>query len=65
MVGDTLITDMAGAKEAGLHTILMLSGNTSAHEARMSGIKADAVLPDLRTLTEEIRQLDERLASVV
>ena len=64
MVGDSLDTDIAGAKEAGLYTILVLSGNTTAHQARMSHIQADVILPDLRALTEEVRQLQGLLLPV-
>ncbi len=58
-IGDTLETDIAGAKEAGLHTILLLTGNTTSHQSRTSHIQADVILPDLRALTEELRTLQE------
>jgi len=61
-IGDSLTTDIGGAKEAGLYTILQLSGLTSAHEARMSHIQADVMFPDLRALTEEVRQLEAKIA---
>jgi phosphoglycolate/pyridoxal phosphate phosphatase family enzyme len=50
MVGDRLDSDVAGGKRAGVDTVLVLSGSTSAEELEASEIKPDHVLPDLAAL---------------
>lgn len=50
VVGDNLATDIAGAKQAGLEAILVLSGATSPEEARRSSTRADVILPSLAAL---------------
>ena len=47
MVGDDPRADIAAARRAGLRGILTLTGKTSAAEARVSGIRADAIAPSL------------------
>jgi 4-nitrophenyl phosphatase len=47
MIGDRLDTDVVGGQRAGLRTILVLSGVTSAAEARASSSRPDAIAPDL------------------
>jgi 4-nitrophenyl phosphatase len=47
MVGDRLDTDVIGARRAGLRSILVLSGVTTAQHVAESGIEPDAVVPDL------------------
>lgn len=54
MVGDRLETDIVGAKEAGLQSVLLLSGVTSRDELEESTIQPDLVLPDLEQLTQYI-----------
>ena len=53
MVGDTLQTDILGARMAGLDTVLVLSGNTMPHQAEMliqsTGIVPTYVCPDILT----------------
>lgn len=50
MVGDRLTTDIAGGNEAGLITILLLSGISSKINVAEGSIKPDFVLPDLNQL---------------
>ena len=47
MLGDRLDTDIAGARDAGLATILVLTGVTTIEEARTSTLKADFTFNDL------------------
>ena len=51
MVGDTLHTDILGARLAGLDTVLTLSGNTLAAQAeleiRSTGIVPTHICPDI------------------
>ena len=44
MVGDTLHTDILGARMAGLDTVLVLSGNTMAHQAEIQ-IQSTGIVP--------------------
>ncbi len=50
MVGDRLETDIAGGQGAGLRTILLLSGVTSADALRTNGIVPDFVFADISEL---------------
>jgi len=52
IVGDHLEADIAGGKRAGLGTILVLSGTTSAQELEVSEVEPDVVLDDLAGLLE-------------
>jgi len=47
MVGDRLETDIAGAQRAGLQAALVLTGTTTAEQARSSEIQADGVFGSL------------------
>jgi 4-nitrophenyl phosphatase len=47
MIGDRLDTDVAGGRRAGLRTILVLTGVTSAAQAAAARPGPDAVSPDL------------------
>ena len=47
MIGDRLDTDVVGGHRAGLRTILVLSGVTSAHQAESAAHPPDATVPDL------------------
>lgn len=44
MVGDTLRTDIIGGNKFGLDTVLVLSGNTAAHEAELR-IQSTGIIP--------------------
>ncbi|NJP07433.1 MAG: HAD family hydrolase [Chloroflexaceae bacterium] len=50
MVGDRLETDIRGARQAGLRSLLVLTGVTSAEEAASSADQPDAVVNDLAEL---------------
>jgi 3-hydroxyisobutyrate dehydrogenase/2-hydroxy-3-oxopropionate reductase len=50
VVGDHLVSDIAGAKRAGLDAILVLSGSTTEDEVPQAPIQPDLVLPSLAAL---------------
>ena len=47
MIGDRLDTDVVGGQRAGLRTILVLSGVTTAAEVKAASSQPDAIAPDL------------------
>ena len=55
MVGDRLNTDIAGGKEAGLHTILVLSGITKQADIANNGLKPDYIFADIRELATQLQ----------
>ena len=54
IIGDRLDTDILGGKIAGISTILTLSGSTKKEDVKISEIKPDYVIDDLRGLLKEI-----------
>ena len=54
MIGDRLDTDVDGGRRAGLRTILVLTGVTSAAEAEVALPPPDAISPDLASVTSLI-----------
>ena len=54
MIGDRLDTDILGGKNAGLSTILVLTGSTKKEDLKDSEIKPDYVINDLRDLLKDI-----------
>jgi HAD superfamily hydrolase (TIGR01457 family) len=58
IVGDRLYTDMATGSNAGIRTVLVLSGETKAADLTGSSIHPDYVCRDLAELTEQLRQCD-------
>lgn len=56
MVGDRLETDIAGAQQAGLPAILVLTGVTRPADLAASPIQPDAVYPDIHALAAALRQ---------
>lgn len=55
MVGDRLETDIAGGKEAGLHTILVMSGVTTAETLAGHPIQPDRVCEHIGALAAALR----------
>ncbi len=58
MVGDRLGTDIAGAKSAGLSTILLLSGISSREDILESGIEPDYIFADIDELAYELQRTE-------
>lgn len=54
MVGDRLTTDIAGGNDAGLVTILLLSGVTSREQVLDSPIKPDFTFADITELADQL-----------
>jgi glycerol 3-phosphatase-2 len=52
VVGDNLESDIEGGRRAGLATILVLAGSTSAIDVARSRTQPDYVVPNLRALVE-------------
>jgi glycerol 3-phosphatase-2 len=50
VVGDRFDSDIAGGRRAGLATVLVLTGSTTAAQAAMATPPPDFVVPDLRSL---------------
>lgn len=56
MVGDRLTTDVAGAKAAGLHAILLLSGIAGRDDLAHSDVQPDFVFDDIMALAAALRE---------
>jgi len=54
IIGDRLDTDILGGKNAGISTILALSGSTKKEDISESHIKPDFIINDLRDLLSDI-----------
>lgn len=54
MIGDSLTVDILGGHNAGTHTILLFSGNSSREDLEKSSLKPDHVYEDLAALMEEM-----------
>jgi len=54
IIGDRIDTDILGGKIAGISTILALSGSTKREDVKISEIKPDHVINDLRDLLKDI-----------
>lgn len=55
MVGDRLETDIKGGHEAGLRTVLLLSGISNMDDVNNSDVRPDWILEDLAAFTEFLR----------
>jgi glycerol-1-phosphatase len=55
IVGDSLASDVAGGKRAGLTTILVLTGTSTRHDVAGAEVSPDLVLPDLAALVDQGR----------
>ncbi|MGD9098937.1 MAG: HAD-IIA family hydrolase [Anaerolineae bacterium] len=60
MLGDRLETDILGGQNAGLTTILVLSGVASSDDLATSPIQPDLVFDDIAALTRAWRAKDEK-----
>lgn len=52
MVGDRIDTDIIGARQVGLKTILVLTGGTTQEQLRTATVRPDAVVPDLASVAQ-------------
>lgn len=59
IIGDRLDTDIVGGQRAGLTTILVLSGITTAEEAAAASVQPDYVFRDLADLGERLSRRHE------
>jgi len=57
MIGDDIESDIGGAKDAGLHTVLVQTGKYRADFVSATHIKADLVLPSIDDLPDALNLL--------
>ena len=55
MVGDQIETDVLGARKAGVHTILVLTGVETRESIRRSGIKPELIVDDVDDIERLLR----------
>jgi len=55
LIGDRLYTDIACGKNAGIPTVLVLSGETDEQMAAESEHKADVIMQDIGVLLKELK----------
>jgi len=56
MVGDRLNTDIEGGRNAGMQTILVLSGVSTQEDATQAEHKPDFILKDINDLAQQLKQ---------
>jgi NagD protein len=56
MVGDRMDTDVVGGLEAGLHTVLVLSGVSSREDADRFPFRPSRIVPSVATLADELER---------
>ena len=56
MIGDGLQVDILAGRNAGTHTLLVLSGSSSRQDLEKSHIKPDHVYEDLADLMKDLTQ---------
>jgi 4-nitrophenyl phosphatase len=61
-IGDRLETDILGAKNAGLRSVLVLTGVTSRRDLRASRIRPTWVVDDLPALQKDWQQAEKRIS---
>ena len=54
IIGDRLDTDILGGKIAGISTVLTLSGSTKKEDVKISEVKPDFIIDDLRGLLKDL-----------
>jgi ribonucleotide monophosphatase NagD (HAD superfamily) len=54
MIGDTLGVDILAGKNAGTHTLLVLSGSSSRADLEKSHVKPDHVYDDIAAVVKEL-----------
>jgi ribonucleotide monophosphatase NagD (HAD superfamily) len=54
VIGDRLDTDILGGIRAGMTTLLVLSGVTSAEDAETDAIRADYVFDDIGAIADAL-----------
>ena len=56
MVGDRLTTDILGANNTGLNTILVLSGVSKPEDVKIQNIEPNYIFTDIREITTELQR---------
>lgn len=59
IVGDRLYTDIAAGANAGIHTMLVLSGETKSADLGASPVKPDYIFANLAALLAAVRESDQ------
>ena len=54
MIGDRMDTDIVSGLEAGLHTILVLTGLTSRHDAKRHPYRASRIVDSVADLLDDL-----------
>jgi len=57
MIGDVLAVDIKGGQAAGVHTLLVLSGNTTRADLEHSSIKPEYVYQDVAEVVKELKKM--------